>query len=512
MKEAPNKLPSMRKFFLFSDILVCGAPIKSTNRKLRLSMLSTASTISTNITPNGSDTALSVSLPTLTTGTAKIGSASSSSDHLKSSSLSLPSTTITNATIATTTSTASNPPTSSSQHIQFIEADMIKSKSAEKSTHLALPSGAVSACSLSRSSSAGNASTTSGSIPLAAPCTPLFERQIVISLGSLMVNLVGGDDYTISVTKGKESFSIRARSMAERDEWYKAFTDALTGYRELQARRAREQTPDLTTVVRRGGAGANAAMGSNRHPGHRSRTMDDGFRRSWAGSTVSHTLSISTKSPLSTETTGNTANNTYTANPNDPKTYSGERSSGVYDSLRFWQTPRVLQRKDSMSSEISRQSDLDGVAWVPDEMVDTCMVCKKTKFGMMVRKHHCRRCGFVICWNCSEMRRSISQPERKVRTCVDCVATCDGTGWMAVECQDDQPRDGTITSQIVNTPEKEFDSPTSRNNPETKPFEEDKAKLKEVDSEGQSLSSSKDTLDASCDTLTTLNNTAKSDL
>jgi hypothetical protein len=106
--------------------------------------------------------------------------------------------------------------------------------------------------------------------------------------------------------------------------------------------------------------------------------MDEGFRRSWAGSTVSSALSSigTTKSPLSTEAVNGTKHNSNNNNgtnshthSGDPKTHSNERSSGIYDSLRFWPVPRALQRKDSMSSDISRQSDLDGVSWVPDEMV-----------------------------------------------------------------------------------------------------------------------------------------------
>jgi len=42
--------------------------------------------------------------------------------------------------------------------------------------------------------------------------------------------------------------------------------------------------------------------------------------------------------------------------------------------------------------------------WVRDEDATICMVCSITKFGVLVRKHHCRLCGRVICWKCCQMK------------------------------------------------------------------------------------------------------------
>jgi hypothetical protein len=81
---------------------------------------------------------------------------------------------------------------------------------------------------------------------------------------------------------------------------------------------------------------------------------------------------------------------------------------------------------------------------------------------MMVRKHHCRRCGYVICWNCSEMRRSTSQPERKVRTCVNCVAICDGKGWMTVEDDGGSSSSKTNETRAMTTPTSLTLSPTKQ--------------------------------------------------
>ncbi|KAF9113359.1 hypothetical protein BGX27_001748 [Mortierella sp. AM989] len=74
----------------------------------------------------------------------------------------------------------------------------------------------------------------------------------------------------------------------------------------------------------------------------------------------------------------------------------------------------------------------NGAGWVRDEDAAVCMVCTTTKFGVLVRKHHCRLCGRVICWKCCQMKdvvlpagtpgASIPHELRKpIRVCLDCI-------------------------------------------------------------------------------------------
>jgi len=37
--------------------------------------------------------------------------------------------------------------------------------------------------------------------------------------------------------------------------------------------------------------------------------------------------------------------------------------------------------------------------WIPDEFSKKCMRCKR-EFDLFVRKHHCRRCGHLLCYSC----------------------------------------------------------------------------------------------------------------
>ncbi|XP_070571338.1 zinc finger FYVE domain-containing protein 26-like isoform X2 [Ptychodera flava] len=59
--------------------------------------------------------------------------------------------------------------------------------------------------------------------------------------------------------------------------------------------------------------------------------------------------------------------------------------------------------------------------WVPDSAASHCMVCKVERFSMFNRRHHCRRCGRVVCASCSE-RTSIVRGygDIPVRICDDC--------------------------------------------------------------------------------------------
>lgn len=42
--------------------------------------------------------------------------------------------------------------------------------------------------------------------------------------------------------------------------------------------------------------------------------------------------------------------------------------------------------------------------WIPDKATDICMRCTHTKFSTLTRRHHCRKCGFVVCAECSRQK------------------------------------------------------------------------------------------------------------
>ena len=58
--------------------------------------------------------------------------------------------------------------------------------------------------------------------------------------------------------------------------------------------------------------------------------------------------------------------------------------------------------------------------WVQDRDVKNCQVCAK-KFSMTTRRHHCRKCGSVVCSECSSFRLKIATSNDKaVRVCSKC--------------------------------------------------------------------------------------------
>ena len=46
--------------------------------------------------------------------------------------------------------------------------------------------------------------------------------------------------------------------------------------------------------------------------------------------------------------------------------------------------------------------------WVQDETVSECYLCLKP-FGLFLRKHHCRNCGHIFCYNCSRFMAVIPE-------------------------------------------------------------------------------------------------------
>merc|ERR1712113_669884 len=42
--------------------------------------------------------------------------------------------------------------------------------------------------------------------------------------------------------------------------------------------------------------------------------------------------------------------------------------------------------------------------WIPDEEWEHCMICGLPFTIFLRRRHHCRMCGKVVCWACSQER------------------------------------------------------------------------------------------------------------
>lgn len=61
--------------------------------------------------------------------------------------------------------------------------------------------------------------------------------------------------------------------------------------------------------------------------------------------------------------------------------------------------------------------------WIPDTQQLVCMVCRRERFTMFNRRHHCRRCGRLVCHACSERKMSVDGClGDDVRVCDQCYA------------------------------------------------------------------------------------------
>jgi len=73
---------------------------------------------------------------------------------------------------------------------------------------------------------------------------------------------------------------------------------------------------------------------------------------------------------------------------------------------------RLAETQIAWENEKSRR-------WVEDDSVDSCQKCRDP-FTMLVRRHHCRKCGGIFCYNCSNFTLilpSSSKPQRVCETC-----------------------------------------------------------------------------------------------
>ncbi|CRL02453.1 CLUMA_CG015429, isoform A [Clunio marinus] len=86
--------------------------------------------------------------------------------------------------------------------------------------------------------------------------------------------------------------------------------------------------------------------------------------------------------------------------------------SSVDSSFGMFQMPKNIPSRDQ---------------WIQDSVTSHCMCCKRQKFSLLTRRHHCRRCGRVVCANCSQNRLQFPEVynELIVRVCIECYQQID---------------------------------------------------------------------------------------
>jgi len=68
-----------------------------------------------------------------------------------------------------------------------------------------------------------------------------------------------------------------------------------------------------------------------------------------------------------------------------------------------------------------KPADSHAAVWIPDNETSKCMHCKTVEFTMFNRRHHCRKCGIVVCSDCSSKRFLLpEQSSKPLRVCLSC--------------------------------------------------------------------------------------------
>uniref|UniRef100_A0A8I3X466 FYVE, RhoGEF and PH domain containing 4 n=1 Tax=Callithrix jacchus TaxID=9483 RepID=A0A8I3X466_CALJA len=65
--------------------------------------------------------------------------------------------------------------------------------------------------------------------------------------------------------------------------------------------------------------------------------------------------------------------------------------------------------------------------WIRDNEVTMCMKCKEPFNALTRRRHHCRACGYVVCWKCSDYKAQLEYDGGKLnKVCKDCYQIISG--------------------------------------------------------------------------------------
>ncbi|TNN85087.1 FYVE, RhoGEF and PH domain-containing protein 4 [Liparis tanakae] len=56
--------------------------------------------------------------------------------------------------------------------------------------------------------------------------------------------------------------------------------------------------------------------------------------------------------------------------------------------------------------------------WIRDNEVTMCMKCKESFNALTRRRHHCRACGYVVCWKCSDNKVALEYDGNKMNKLV----------------------------------------------------------------------------------------------
>ncbi|GAB1300042.1 FYVE, RhoGEF and PH domain-containing protein 4 [Apodemus speciosus] len=90
------------------------------------------------------------------------------------------------------------------------------------------------------------------------------------------------------------------------------------------------------------------------------------------------------------------------------------------------------QRHETFRNAIAKENDIPlevstaelgkrAPRWIRDNEVTMCMQCKEPFNALTRRRHHCRACGHVVCWKCSDYKAQLEYDSGRLnKVCKDC--------------------------------------------------------------------------------------------
>uniref|UniRef100_A0A8B9G178 Zinc finger FYVE domain-containing protein 26 n=1 Tax=Amazona collaria TaxID=241587 RepID=A0A8B9G178_9PSIT len=105
------------------------------------------------------------------------------------------------------------------------------------------------------------------------------------------------------------------------------------------------------------------------------------------------------------------------------KSGSSELSPLSFTGVTISASPRdrILQQNLCPQEFVPPEKPPPKQQWVPDDTETICMVCKTERFTMFNRRHHCRRCGRLVCSSCSTKKMAVQTcRENLSRVCDQC--------------------------------------------------------------------------------------------
>ncbi|VDL93674.1 unnamed protein product [Schistocephalus solidus] len=83
----------------------------------------------------------------------------------------------------------------------------------------------------------------------------------------------------------------------------------------------------------------------------------------------------------------------------------------------------MAQKVESAKLEAERLRErlqaLSMAEWKSDSDAGVCTQCA-VPFGLSRRKHHCRNCGLIFCYECSAYRMTLPSSSKPLRVCEAC--------------------------------------------------------------------------------------------